>query len=246
VIVRDGLRDKDPDVRVRAAKELLRRNIHDPEIHHSLIESLQDANVAVRGATYWTLANLKPSDKESLEALMRLLRHGDSNVRSSAAQILAAINPSDSAFRQTLIHALVAALRDKLSYLPKDSNGANGIVSALASLKPTDTTTLKELADLMLDSEQASDIRRATARALGRIEPKDFTLHEALVMALKDPELGVRFEAASAIKSLYKSSPNKHEIKHAIASDADWDSFKIPLASDEQIQRLLTLMRAAH
>lgn len=97
-----------------------------------------------------------------------------------------------------------------------------------------DETSIACLIEVMLDLEQETRIRQESALVLGRIGA--LTSGPALVEALRDPEPGVRWRAASSLARL-ESASALTDLQ--IAYEAETDEF-----AQEQISRAIEILMA--
>ncbi len=179
-IIVKALKDKDSDVRGRAAEAL--ENIKSDTAVQLLINALKDEDSDVRGRAAEALGNIK-SDT-AVQPLINALKDEDSDVRGSAAQALGNIK-SDTA-----VQPLINALKDE------DSDVRGSAADALGNIKSD--TAVQSLINALKDED--SDVQWRAAQALGNI--KSDTAVQPLINALKDKDSDVRWSAAQALGNI--------------------------------------------
>jgi HEAT repeat protein len=164
----------------------------------ALVAALEDANVDVRWAANRALGGIGPA---AVPALVDALQHPEEDVRWHAATALGGIGPA-------AVPALAAALEDPkesvrlraaaaLKLIGKDLRGW-----APAALRKMDLlgAAVPALVAILKSSDYRT--REIAARTLGDIGPVADDAAPALAEALKDPEEGVRRDAAAALRRI--------------------------------------------
>jgi HEAT repeat protein/beta-lactamase regulating signal transducer with metallopeptidase domain len=169
----------------------------------ALIETLSDANAAVRVAAASSLGQL--GDPRAIAALAKALREDtDARVREAAAYALGQIDDTRA------VPHLLAALKTE-----RAANVREKIVSALHELD--DPSAVAGVIAVLKDPNVA--VRRAAVHALGEFE--DASAVSALMDMIKDEDPEVRKYTAEALGSL--EDPAALDALAQLARDADKD-----------------------
>lgn len=86
--IAQGMRDKDPTVRLYTAQLVGSVDPNEPSVVSVLIESLNDKNPAVRKLSAEVLQTVQPGDEAVLEALQQAARDADAGVKKAAERAL--------------------------------------------------------------------------------------------------------------------------------------------------------------
>lgn len=156
------------------------------EAEHRLAKRLRDADPSVRQAAVQELAGVASGDGAPIESA---LKDEDWQVRRAAVATIA--RHADS----TLVHSLVAALRDGHSDF-------NLLSSAIRLLTLTGVDATAALIELLRSAD--SDLRIQAALALGMQRRPEAV--EPLTAALDDPDVNVRFHAIEALGKIGAAS----------------------------------------
>ena len=115
----------------------------------------------VRSSAAKVLGEIKPTDRETLQAITSLLQHPDSVVHDSAFEALEEIKPNDPEIHR----ALVQTLQDK------DARVCKSAAIALGNIKPKDPAVRAEALSALkqLGSQYSEDVRDAARRAIDAI-----------------------------------------------------------------------------
>lgn len=174
-----ALRDENPGVRERAAREL--GEIKDLRAVEPLSAALNDSDEIVRDQA---AGALKKIGEPAVETLIVALRNPRSDVRMNAAKALGEIHD------ERAIEPIGALLNDKDSIV---RGYASEILGKMGKSVP-EKLTGKLIEDL---KDQDPSKRAGAAEALGGI--KDARAVEPLIIALKDQDQRVRMNAASTL-----------------------------------------------
>ncbi|MCB9451340.1 MAG: HEAT repeat domain-containing protein [Anaerolineaceae bacterium] len=203
------LADISPDVRKAAAETL--EKLGDPRAVAPLINALADDNWEVRWSIIRTLEQLY---KPTLESLLDILRHENTNVRVWAVNglgkledthaielLIQALTDPDSEVRKSAARILgdlgEPALLPLFNALRHENTEVRKI-SAQILEKLGDVRAFEPLIDALADGDDG--VRRSAASALGKLG--DVRAFEPLIDALADGDDGVRRSAASALGKL--------------------------------------------
>lgn len=174
-----ALRHNDPDILYMAVEAL--GSIRDPEAIPHLVNLLSENQYsAVRWKSAEALAGI---GKDSVEPLIRLLRHPDEDVRWKAAIALGEIGDPRA------ITPLIGLLSDKDHYVMGRAAVALGMIG-----QPAVSPLIRTL------QEGDGNLRWGAAIALGRI--RDPRAVAPLVHALGDKYDNVRSEALASLKAM--------------------------------------------
>jgi HEAT repeat protein len=209
-----ALKDGDPEVRARAARELRSRGdaIHEAVPH--LIEALGDPEFDVRSAAPWTLSEIQPAPPlAAMPALLRAIREPAYSAGASAVTALGRMGPAAipglieslglrvstgsraagalAMIGPPAIPPLVEALRKENDGIRQDAAWAFQKMGAGA--KPALEHLIKALAD------SDSFVRQCAAEALGAIGSDAAVAGPELQRLLEDPDEKVREAASTAL-----------------------------------------------
>ncbi|MBI5969918.1 MAG: HEAT repeat domain-containing protein [Deltaproteobacteria bacterium] len=173
------LKDVDPDAR-RAACESA-SEIKDAEFIPELVNALYDSNLGVREAGLNALTSIGGS--RVAEAVSPLLRSNDPSIRNMGVEIIQLIGAEALPVLSTLLN-------------DPDDDVVKFAVDILANMKE------ERVVDVLmtLTNHANANVRAAVAVCLGRVGARNAM--PALLGALSDPEIWVRFSAIESIGSL--------------------------------------------
>jgi HEAT repeat protein len=163
----------------------------DKEVIQPVIETLDDAEPAIREEAAIILGNMGPKAKDGVDELIDLLDDEHSSVRHAAVVALGKIGPDATQAKDALIERF--------------KNDDNAMVSreaalALCDIAPGDGDVVSAFADAL--TSEKSYTRRTAAIALGQIGPAAKDAIPELTDALKDNPSSVRKEAAYALGAI--------------------------------------------
>ena len=179
------LHDRDPDVRMAAARSLRQSASGTAAAIPDLCRLLEDREAEVRKEVAETLAAL---GVPAVPVLVKILRDSSPDARSEAAFALGEIGPPAVAALPALT---AAALTDATILVRRWAAEALGLIGAG---RPE---ALKALRKALKDWDSA--VRCSAAFALGRLGPEAATAADALIAMLKDPHPNVYREVAVAL-----------------------------------------------
>jgi HEAT repeat protein len=186
---RKALKDKDADVRLRAAVALGNLGAAAAAATPDLLDALGDADGQVRWCVAGALAHVAPHDEKLVRGLTGALADKQPGVRARAAEGLATIGPKARSAVPALIRLLKRSCAEK--YVGRRTRGI--VVHTLISVGETAVPFLIEAL-----SDEDPEVRCGLIRALGIVGVKSKDVMPALIGMASDKEPSVRIYAARA------------------------------------------------
>jgi HEAT repeat protein len=179
------LKDKDPAVRLAAARALVSLGKHEQAANPVLIAITLDPKDPLRVEAIGVLGRFGPS-QERIDALLLTAHDAEPRARAAALRALGRLDPTSAKVQV----ALIKALRDPQPDVP------------LAATEAVGKDGVAALVDLLRHGDER--LRDAAARALGRIGPADAwpAVGELKRLARDDPAERVRQSARAALKAI--------------------------------------------
>jgi len=165
-----------------------------------------------------------PQIKETLPAIIELLKDKESFVRESSAQGLYRVSRPGIT---VAIPPLTSALEDQTAAVRRWS------VLALGQIGSDSHPAVAGLTKLLRDPSEG--VRQAAAAALGRIGPKAKSAVPKLIAALEDPDMSVRWAAASGLAGI---GPDAKEALPALRKAAKTEDRNLPREADNAIRNI--------
>lgn len=183
---------------------------------NALVETLGDANAAVRLAAVGSLAHLQ--DPRAIAALAKALREDtDARVRAAAAEALGEIDHPRAvpALLEALKTERVAAVREQIVHALAEIDDPSAVAGISAAVRDPSVKVRREVANALgeLDDPQAvpalitmardedAEVREQVANALGELEST--TAVETLMTLAKDAVADVRAQALNSLGELH-------------------------------------------
>ena len=202
-----ALADPDATRRVAAARALSTLGEQAAALVTDLAIALDDPSPQVRAAAAWALGDVGAAASPAAARLLKLLADADPLVRAGAAYALGGIGPQAS----SAVPALVARLADADERVRCRAADALGKIGA-------DETAVAPLEALVRDPGPA---RGLAAEALGRVGPAARHAVLALIGAVSDARLDVRWRAVWALGRIGSAAAPAVPTLRAVLSDAE-------------------------
>lgn len=182
----------------------------------ALIETLDDASVAVRLAAVGSLAQLQ--DPRAIAALSKAMREDtDARVRAAAAEALGQIDHPRAvpALLEALKAERVANVREKIVHALAEIDDPSAVAGISAAVRDPSVKVRREVAHalgelddpdavpalLTMARDEDAEVREQVANALGELESSSAV--ETLMALARDPVVDVRAQAINALGDLH-------------------------------------------
>lgn len=201
------------------------------EIPVNLVKDLSSSKEWRRKAAAKAFKKIKPTDSQTLDAILKLLTQSAPDYRETAAEALINIKPTDPLLLKKLLRTFL--------YL---ESGDLWVARVLGRLEPTDPDIHQALAKALTHSQYK--VRLGAAWALGHIKVSDLSIQEAIVSIINDENEKVRDAAYYAIVEIKPTRPEIHLLLVNLMSNPKEDVSTLATRALDKIKPTdLTVMR---